>query len=378
MRRFVRGALGLIALACMGWWASCASMQEIRLGVAGPLSGEQATLGQDVLNGVTLAVEEWNAKGGVLGRKITLIPVDDENNPDKAKEAAYYLSRKKPLVVIGHVDSGCSLAAAKTYQDNDVVMICPTSTSPRLTEGGMDHVFRVCGRDDFQGRAAAVWLIKHYPQRTVAVVSDNSEYGRGLADEFVRNYEFLSARKVLLREEVKRGDPTLEPALTKCLEARPDLVFFGGLANQGGAFLKALRQHGSLAVFMGGDGCFGKPFLDAAGTEVATGALVVFYPDFSELPGTRTRTFLEAYQGRFKAPPGPFAIFGYKAAQVALAAVGQAGVPINGRTISQALHRLTFETVFGLLRFTDKGDPVDVPLSVWVVEEGQFKEIGGG
>ncbi|MEW5765664.1 MAG: branched-chain amino acid ABC transporter substrate-binding protein [Acidobacteriota bacterium] len=376
MRRTLRLTLGLLGAVCMAALGSCTSMQEVKIGVAGPLSGEQATLGQDVLNGVNLAVEEWNAKGGIRGRRISVTAVDDENDPTKAKEMAYYLARKRPLVVIGHVDSGCSLQAAKTYQDNGVVMISPTSTSPKLTESGQDHVFRVCGRDDFQGRAAALWFVKQYPDRSVGVVSDNSDYGRGLADEFVRNYEFLSARKVLFRVELQRGDPKLEPALSRCLEERPDLLFFGGLANQGGALLKALRERGSSAVFMAGDGCFGKPFLDAAGPEVATGSLVTFYPDLSNIPGTRTETFLNGYRARYKSEPGPFGIFGYKAAHVALSAISQAGVPLNDRTIIDALHRLTFETVFGLMRFSDKGDPTETPVAIWVVEEGTFKEIG--
>jgi branched-chain amino acid transport system substrate-binding protein len=376
MRKPTLILLFFTAAACFGLLLACSGIQDIKVGVAGPLSGEQAAYGQEVLNGVQLAVDKWNADGGINGKKISIIAVDDENDPAKAKEMAYFLCKKNPLIVIGHVDSGCSLQAAKIYEDHKVVMISPTSTTPKLTDMGYKYIFRVCGRDDLQAMHAAVWFAKHRPGETAGVVHDNSDYGTGLAEEFIRNYEFLTNRKVLFNEKVQRGDMQMSAVVEQCKATHPDMIYFGGLANQGGSLLKVLRENGSTCAFMSGDGCYGQRFIDSAGQEYATGAIVTFYPDLSTLPGTNTRDFLAAYRKKYSNEPGPFSIFGYKAADVGFNAIAQAGVPLNGRTISEALHRMTFKTFFGLMRFNEKGDPTEAPYSMYVVEEGTFKEIG--
>lgn len=366
---FLAGFTSLLFLAC-------SNPREVRVGVVGPLSGEQADIGKDVLNGVQIAVDEWNAKGGVHGKSVTLISLDDQNQPKKAAEMAYLLSKRKPLLVIGHVDSGCSLEAAKIYQDNHIIMITPTSTTPKLTDLGYKDVFRVCGRDDMQGRAAAIWVVKHGMGARVGVVDDGTAYGKGLAEEFKSNYEFLSNEEILFESSVVRGDPVMGNVLKECKDSNPDLLFFGGLHQQGGTLLKRLRQEGVNAVFMAGDGCFGKTFIDAAGPEIATGTLATFYPDLSALPGTHTQTFLTSYENKYGGKPGPFSIFAYKAADVGLTAAANAVTPLSDHTVRDALHRLTFQTPFGLMRFSDKGDPSEFRYVVWRVDDGKFVELG--
>ncbi|MGA9751701.1 MAG: branched-chain amino acid ABC transporter substrate-binding protein [Acidobacteriota bacterium] len=367
-----------VVSAGLGLWAcgSCHNPTEFRVATAGPLSGSESRTGKDVLNGVVLAVEETNAAGGVRGRRIVLVSADDGNDSTKAAEVALALCRKKPLFVIGHVDSGCSLKAAPIYQNHKVVMISPTSTSPKLTEQGLDHIFRVCGRDDMQGRAAAIWVIKHNMGQRVAVLHESSEYGGGLAREFVTNFEFLSGQKVAFDQELIGDDSKMNEAVQRCKDAGLDLIYFGGLHHQGAAFLRRLRQAGVNAAFMSGDGCFGPDFVAAAGPENAAGALATFYPDLSSLPGTGTRQFLAAYKARFGEPPGPFAIFGYKAAKVGLSAAANAVSPVSHRTLVDALRRLTFQTPYGLLRFCEKGDPADFRYVMWQVVDGKYEEMG--
>lgn len=374
MRNKALGVMVFLFLG-LGLLLACASMMESRVGFAGPLTGEQASLGKELLNGCTIAVEATNQAGGLKGRKIELISVDDENLPDKAREAAYVLCRKKPLFVVGHVDSGCSLEAAKIYHDHRVVMITPTSTNPKLTESGNGNVFRVCGRDDHQGNAAAIWIIKHNPSKTVGVIHDNSEYGRGLVEQFIRNYEFLSGVNVLFNEEVMRGDPKMEQAVLKCVSARPDVVYFGGLSKQGAVFLKELREQGVMGSFMSGDGCFEQQFIDNAGA-MAEGALVTFYPDVRALTGTGSPAFAKLYENRFGAEPGPYAAFGYEAVMLGLKAVSTAASPLSDRTIGEALKRTSHKTLFGILEFDDKGDLKESPYVMWTVENGKFKELG--
>ncbi|MEJ2368413.1 MAG: branched-chain amino acid ABC transporter substrate-binding protein [Acidobacteriota bacterium] len=371
-----RSVVTFVAALSLGILLGCGGGRDVKIAVAGPLTGPEAPQGKAVLNGVTLSVAHWNKAGGILGKKIVLIQKNDEDDPAKAAAVAKELVKARPLVVVGHVDSGCSLRAAPIYQRNKIVMISPTSTSPKLTESGWNHVFRVCGRDDLQGRAAAVWIVKHGQGNRVAVVHDGSEYAKGLSDEFKSNYEFLSSNKVVADVAVQRGDLNMDPVALQLKAANPDLVYFGGLADQGGALLKAMRKESMSATFMAGDGCFEPEFLEAAGPGPANGAMVTFMPDFSSLPGTGIRAFMNEYREKFGKTPGPTAIYGYEAANIALAAASKAPTPLNDRTLMDTLHQLTFKTGFGLIRFDDRGDPTEIPYVVWRVMDGRFEEIG--
>jgi len=343
--------------------------------VAGPLTGPQATIGQEVLNGATLAVGEWNALGGVRGRKIELFSEDDADTPQKAAEVAEAIASRHPLFVVGHVDSGCSLATVPIYKAHGVVMISPTATNTRLTTGGETGAFRVCGRDDAQGKAAAVWLTTHAPGHRIVVLHAASDYGRGLSDEFTKALEFLSSAQVVLHEELPGSVSKFEDLIAKIKEAHPEIIYFGGVEAEGGALLKACRTAGIQAQFMSGDGCFGPPFIAAAGTEAAEGTLVTFYPDPAKSSSADVMAFRGAYLQKYGSEPGPFGVYGYMAAQVGLTAVSKAVTPISARTLRDALHREVFPTVYGDLRFDDKGDRTEVRYTIWQVSQGKFVEV---
>lgn len=354
---------------------SCDRPREVRLAVAGPLTGPQAAIGQEVLNGATLAVSEWNASGGVRGRKIELFSEDDADSPQKAAEVAESIASRHPLFVVGHVDSGCSLATFPIYKAHGVVMISPTATNTRLTEGGSTGAFRVCGRDDAQGKAAAVWLTTHAPGHRIAVIHAASDYGRGLSDEFTKALEFLSGSGVVLHEELPGSVSKFEDLMARVKDAHPEIIYFGGVEGEGGTLLKALRSAGVNAQFISGDGCFGPAFIAAAGPEAAEGTLVTFYPDPAKASSADIQAFRGAYIQKYGAEPGPFGVFGYLAAQVGLTAVSKAVTPISARTLRDALHREVFPTVYGDLRFDDKGDRTGVRYTIWQVSQGKFVEV---
>ena len=156
----------------------------IKIGVAGPMTGDQAKMGTDFKNGVALAIDEWNAKGGVLGKKIRVLIEDDQHDPKQAVSIANKLVNEGVAGVIGHFNSSCSIPASDVYNRAGIPMITPASTNPQLTERGYRGVFRVCGRDDQQGRVAAQFAITQLKVKKVAVIHDKTTYGQGLADEF--------------------------------------------------------------------------------------------------------------------------------------------------------------------------------------------------
>src|SRR4030042_5957235 len=131
----------------------------IKIGIAGPMTGDQAKMGIDFKNGVSLAVEEWNNKGGVLGKKIKVIISDDQHDPKQAVSVANKMVNEGVVGVIGNFNSSCSIPASDVYDRAGIPVISPGSTNPQFTEKGYRGVFRVCGRDDQQGKVAAEFVI---------------------------------------------------------------------------------------------------------------------------------------------------------------------------------------------------------------------------
>jgi branched-chain amino acid transport system substrate-binding protein len=156
---------------------------DVQIGVAGPLTGSNAAAGEQMKIGATQAVEDLNKAGGVLGQKIVLNVADDACDPKQAVSVANQMATKKVVLVAGHYCSGSSIPASKVYLEEGILMISPASTNPKFTDEGGWGTFRVCGRDDQQGEVAGDYLAKHYKGQKIAILNDNSAYGKGLAVE---------------------------------------------------------------------------------------------------------------------------------------------------------------------------------------------------
>lgn len=364
---FFAVVVGALALAL-----GCGGSRDVRVGVAGPLSGTEEITGKAILQGAQLAADEINAAGGVRGRKVAVFPEDDRDDPEIAEDAAASLVRRRVAFVIGHVDSGCSLRAADTYRKHKMIMISPASTTPALTDSGNDNIFRVCGRDDRQGKVAAVWMVNRMPSHAVAVVHDGTPYGRGLAEKFKENYEFLSGLTVCFEMAVPRGSTDFAALLGKLREQRPQILYFGGLATQGSQLLKAVREAQIPVGLLSGDGCFGDQFIREAGADIAAGSMTTWAHDISGRPAYRE--WVESYRAKY-GEPSPYAVYGYTAMKVGLKAYGESVYPVTIANFKASLHRLTFDTLFGPLTFSDKGDPNENQFVVWRVVDGKWEEV---
>ncbi len=161
----------IILLLFMVMLFGCARQDEnvIRIGAAGPMTGDQSKMGIDLRNGVELAVAEWNEKGGLLGKKVQLVPGDDQADPKQAVSIANKFINQKVNAVVGHWNSNCSINASTYYNTANIVSISPASTNPRLTRQGYKTVFRVCGTDDQQGGVAAEFVLNTLRPKRVAV-----------------------------------------------------------------------------------------------------------------------------------------------------------------------------------------------------------------
>lgn len=358
--------------------------EQIRIGVAGPLTGEQAKAGQDVLHGVQLAVSEWNARGGVLGKRIVIIAGDDRADEKEAYIVAEKLANQGICGVVGHYNSHCSIAGSRIYNQRMLPQISPSSTNPKYTEQGFANVFRTCGRDDQQGQVAADFAIKNLNIRKVAIFSDGTTYGRGLAEEFKKYIVAAMSTKDAPRaktaapaielvaegelQPVREGQaPGYDAVIDPLISSQPDLVYFGGSYPEGAVLVRKMKERKLKGAFMAGDAIANSVFLKTGG--IATeGAYFTFGPAVEDMP--QAGRFSGAFKARY-GEIGPYSVYAYDAAQVLLQAIEKAGLT-SGDSLVSVLHSQKFSGAMGELEFDQKGDIKASPYVVWRVKGGEF------
>jgi branched-chain amino acid transport system substrate-binding protein len=357
----------LISLCLVSF--GCQKKEDVvKIGFAGPLTGDQAKMGMDLKNGVLLAVEERNSQGGVLGKKIEVIFSDDQHDPKQAVSVANKMINEGVVGIVGHFNSSCSLPASDVYNRAGIPMITPGSTNPQLTEKGYKGVFRVCGRDDQQGWVAAEFVLNHLKLKSVAILHDKTTYGQGFADEFKR---FLGDKvQVVYYGGIAQGDKDFKMILTTVKNKNPDLIFFGGIYPEAGLLVKQSRELGMNVKFMSGDATIDPKFIEIAGAAEAEGTFLTFSPDPKNIP--TAKAFIEHYQTKY-GEIGPYSIYAYDAANILLAAIKAANATEGGLIIDK-LHSVEFDVALGKIKFDTKGDVKTSPYVVWNTEGGKFVE----
>ncbi len=349
--------------------AGCQKKSEnVKIGVAGPMTGDQSKMGTDFKNGVSLAVEEWNGRGGVLGKKVEIIIGDDQHDPKQAVSVANKIVNEGAVGIIGHFNSSCSIPASDIYVRGNIPMISPGSTNPQLTEKGYRNVFRVCGRDDQQGKVAADFVNGQLKVKKIAVIHDKTTYGQGLADEFRK--ALGENADVIFYGGIVQGDKDFKGVLTSIREKKPELLFFGGIYPEMGLLVRQARELGIKAPFMSGDGSIDPKFVEIAGAQAAEGTYLTFSPDPKNIASAKD--FISKYTTKY-GEIGPYSIYAYDAANIMLTAIAAAKTT-EGEKIVDKLHSMEFNGTMGSIKFDDKGDVTVAPYVVWVTEDGKFVE----
>lgn len=361
--------LSILVLASCLAFAACAKKENqntLRIGLAGVQTGTDGQLGSSMIKGAQIAIDEWNAKGGVLGKQIEAVSRDDEGKPDKAVTVAQELVSLGAKAVIGHFNSGCSIPASAIYENRGVVNITPASTNPKLTEQGFKHVFRVVGRDDQQGKVAADFASSKLKVKTLAIMHDKSAYGEGIATEVKKTFE-AAGGKVALFDGIGKDERDFRANLTKIKESGAEALYFGGLYAQTGPFVVQLREAGIKIPFLSGDGCIDQTFINTLSNHTDN-IFLTFGPDYKNLPSAKN--FLETYRKKF-GPEGGYSIYGYDAVNVLLEAIAAAGTADPAK-VAETLRGKTFQTALGPVAFDDKGDLKQANFIIWVVKDGSF------
>jgi len=348
-------------------------VQEIVIGMAGPMTGDQSKLGGDIEHGARLAVDEWNTKGGIAGRTVRLMVGDDQHDPKQANSVAHKMVNSGILGMVGHFNSSASIPASSVYHDAGIPMITPASTNPKLTEQGFDNVFRVCGRDDQQGKVAADFIAKELKAKRVAILHDKTTYGQGLAEEVQKNLVpyAVDGVEVVSFDGVTQGDKDFRGILTTLKGKTPDAWVFGGIFPEGGLLVKQAREVGLTAPMISGDGVYDPKFIEIAG-EAAEGTSLTFTPDPEKLPSATA--FLEKYRAKYGSELAPYAIYAYDAANILLTAIARSE-RLEGRAIIQALRQTQYDGASGHIEFDEKGDVKEAPYIVWTTRGGKFEPL---
>ena len=362
----------LLALA-----AGCGGHGEpvVKIGFAAPLTGDQAPHGQDLLNGARLAVEHANNEGPILpGHRLELLPLDDQRNPTQAVAAAKKLvADPDVVVVIGHLNSSCTMPASAIYHQARLLHITPVSSNPQISRQGFDTFYRTCATDDLQGPAAAMFVAGQLQAKRVFVLDDLTTYGRGLANEFVAKAKALSV-DVLEHEGISQEDKDFMPLLTKIKAANPDLVFFAGMFPQGALLIKQRLDVGLSSRFMGGDGLFDPVLINLATPQAAEGVyLTKLGSDIRRIP--TAQAFIREYEARF-GPIGAYSAYAYEATRIAIWAVRRAATKERTAVLAAMKQLRDYPGLFGLQNFDEKGDSLIRDIGLVTVQGGRFVELG--
>ena len=234
-KTLVFASAAALALAIAG-----AAQADIKIATAGPMTGQYASFGEQMQRGAEMAVADLNAKGGVLGQKLVLEIGDDACDPKQAVAVANKFVADGVIFVAGHFCSGSSIPASKVYEEEGILQISPASTNPKLTEEGGDNVFRTCGRDDQQGLVAGNMLADEFSGKKVAFLHDKTAYGKGLADETLKQYQ-ARGKKEAMYEAYTAGEKDYTALISKMKAAGVDVMYVGGYHTEAGLMIRQAR-----------------------------------------------------------------------------------------------------------------------------------------
>jgi branched-chain amino acid transport system substrate-binding protein len=366
--------------AALAAGALCASLlaapatAQVRIGVAGPMTGPFAPFGAQMAAGAAQAANMINARGGIAGERVELVALDDLSDPQRAEIIARRLVEEGVVAVIGHFTTGASNTAAPIYADAGIVMITPSSTDPTLTERDLWNVFRAAPRDDRQGDVAGRHLAIEYGEGRIAIAHDKTAYGKGLADRARQVMNELGVTDVLYTG-IDVGETSYAALVARLREADIDAVFFGGLHAEAGVILRQMREAGIEATFIAGDGILSPSFVTLAG-EAAEGALMTAALDFGT--DAEGRSLMDALD-EAGLESGRVALGSFIALRAIEEAARIAG-SADPRAIAQTLREgALLETEIGPISFDAKGDATfaEYGLFAWRESESGFIDYRG-
>lgn len=325
---------------------------EMKLGLASDLAGPNAAMGVTMRTGVEQAVAEINAKGGILGEQIVIVPGDDRSDPKEAVSVAQKFISSDVKFVIGHLTSGASNATSKEYAESGVLMISPSATSVAFTSQGLWNVARTAGRDDQQGQTAGEYILANFKDKKIAIIHDKAAYGKGLADE---TRKVLNAGGVteVIYDGINPGEKDYSALASRLKSLNVGLLYYGGYYSEAGLVIRQMHDQGMTdTLVIGGDGFYNDELGQIAGDGVV-GTLFTYNADPQKNPAAQT--IINDLKAK-KVDTSGFVLPSYAAVQVLSQAVEETK-SFESKKVSETIRSgKIFNTVLGPLSYDSKGD----------------------
>ena len=332
---------------------------EIRIAVAGPMEGQFAAFGEQMLAGAVQAVADLNAGGGVNGEELILEAVDDGCDTDKAVAVANQLIGKGVVFVAGHFCFGASMAASEVYSEAGIVQMSPATTLPKFTdERPGEGVFRLAPRDDQQAEVAGRLLASDYGVERIALLHDKTAYGKGLVDAVKAVMNSLGTNESLSLG-FDAGEDDYRGLVSQLALQNVGVVYLGGYHPEAGLIRLEMTRQGLDAVLISGDALMTEEFWSVAGP-AGEGTLLT-YPEIPREMETAQKVVAALQEAGL--PAERYALTTYAAIQAWAQAANSAGSTVLN-AVSEELGTGSFDTVLGSVSFNDKGD-AGVPAYVW-------------
>jgi branched-chain amino acid transport system substrate-binding protein len=348
-----------ILLALLAWstpWPVTAqSKVTIRIATQSPLTSEQAARGDEIRLGAQLALEQLGGPLERLGFRLELAAFDDQGRPDVGvANAKNIVANREILAVVGHLDARVGIPASEIYKEVSLAMISPASTGTLLTDRSLPSVSRVCGRDDVQGTAAAIFAATTLSVKSVYVVHERTTAGQDVAELFRAEAERRGLRILGFEGTDERAE--LDPVVGLIKARSPDLVFFAGRPEQAGPFWRRAREQGVKARLLGSDGLDSPAFARLAGPAAVGAYYTSVGGPLASLPGGAA--FRGDFRRRFGREPGFVAAGAYDAAAIALKAIEAAtrGELPSREAVAAAVRKTRLQGVTGEIELDGKGD----------------------
>lgn len=353
--------------------APAAAGGELKVAILAPLSGQVSTFGISTRNGAELAVEEWNAKGGVAGMKVTTVVEDSQCSADPAVNAANkVIDQDKVHYIVGEVCSSASIPVSQITEAKGVVQISPTSTNDTLTlnsDGSTKkYVFRACYNDSFQGLVTGKFALDTLKAKKAFIMYDQgNDYTIGLSNSFEKTFTG-GGGTIVGKETYTKNDTDFSAILAKVAEASPDVVFLGDYYPIVNLVMAQAKEKGITAPFLGGDGWDSS---DLDKTAADGGYYSNHYSPEDKRP--IVQDWLKKYQAKYNAVPDALATLGYDAMNLLLASIQAAGVDDPAK-VKDSMASIKWEGVSGTITFDEKHNPVK-PAVILQVKDGQIKYV---
>jgi branched-chain amino acid transport system substrate-binding protein len=368
MRKILCFSILLIFLA-----VPAPAAEPLKIGLMAPMTGPWSNSGREMKQVVDLLAEELNAGGGVLGRKIEVVAVNDEGTPTGAVQAALTLAGQNVTAVIGSLTSAATEASQPIFNEARILQITNGSTAVGLTERKLKYFFRTCPRDDEQSRVI-VQAMRKMNLRKIAVLHDGSLYARGLADD-VRSLAVQSGLDIAFDGALTPGGQDYSAILKKIRDSEPEAVFFSGYYQETGVLLRQKHALNWNVVFIGGDGANNTDLVLIAGRQAAEGFYFLSPPLPDDLTSKEAIAFIQKFKKKYGAPVKSIdAILAGDAFRVITAVIGEMRTT-DPDTLADHLHKAFVDPsgLTGSINFNFKGDRLSDLYGVYRIDaDGRF------